>query len=284
MVRRSLVETLSDEAREFLREGRPQPAKPNELKLEKLTEPHQPLDRVFALDIWSPEDRALLRGLFQERYSADLERCGIGVTATGIMEPVRGKTPNTRGLDKDIRVLRREITVLSEVVRQLLRVVVMVGGCRPEQLRDYLAGSQRDAIHPPEPGVAPAAGGATADEKPAEKVPGGRPASSQETPAEGAAAAAAKGKSADREEKAPAGTNGDGEESQYSLSQRLRRGPPEPEAPPSVPFSRFRRKPVERVAVRKPVVKQPVRLKTCPRCKKQVPVRVSRCLACGRSF
>ncbi len=148
MVRKSLAETLSNQAREFLEQGKPSNSSAP-VDLNQLENPLNGIDRSVACDFWSSEQRANLRRLFLERYRHDLERAGMKVTSAGLVD--QQGSPTTRGLDKEIRALRREVLVLSEVTRQLLRIVVMSGACSPEQLLDYLAGTQRDAVNPPSP-------------------------------------------------------------------------------------------------------------------------------------
>jgi len=75
------------------------------------------------------------------------------------------------------------------------------------------------------------------------------------------------------------------EEEAPVLASRLRRHPAPASTGPIDP-ARLRRRPVEtRTMSSVPLdTMSSTRTKTCPRCKKQVPARVPRCLACGRLF
>ena len=141
MVRRSLAETLNEQALQFLSEG--SETRPAESPVS--AGPLPGFDRAFHLEFWSKEDREKLNRFFLTRYREDLERAGIKTTRDGLVESSRTHVPNTKGLDVEIRWLRREVALLSELVRNLLRIVVYAGGIEPERLRDYLCEINPDA-------------------------------------------------------------------------------------------------------------------------------------------
>lgn len=137
MVRRSLAETLSEQALQFLKEG--SEVRPENTATAKVVQGPLPgFERAFHLEFWNREDREQLHRFFVDKYCEDLERAGIKTTRDGLVEPSRTHVPNTKGLDVEIRWLRREVALLSELVRNLLRIVVDAGGIEPERLRDYL--------------------------------------------------------------------------------------------------------------------------------------------------
>ena len=133
MVRRSLAETLNAQALQFLREGSGERSDGSE-QLSVSRAPQPGFEKALALDIWSEEEQRKLREHLLACYREDLERTGARVTKEGLVESPRGHVPTTRGLDKELRTLRREVAVLSDINRNLLRLIVLLSGCDGREL------------------------------------------------------------------------------------------------------------------------------------------------------
>lgn len=114
-----------------------------------MIDPSSGIDRAFDAAIWSDEDRSELKQHFLDLYRRGLEESGIGVTAAGLAEPPLHHNPNTRSLDKEIRSLRREVTVLAEALRSFFQIVVKLGACTADQLRDYLIEQSHRRLYEP---------------------------------------------------------------------------------------------------------------------------------------
>ena len=84
--------------------------------------PRPGFEQVLNLEFWSDEDREALRTQLLEKFSADLKSSGSKVTKEGIQEPPRSYVPTTRGLDKELRFLRRDVAL------HRLPVLVLHGG------------------------------------------------------------------------------------------------------------------------------------------------------------
>ena len=78
MVRKSLVETLSAQALDFLEQGGPKPAgkEPPEPLHVGAPVPLNGIERALAVDLWSASEREELRDAFLARYAASLEEAG----------------------------------------------------------------------------------------------------------------------------------------------------------------------------------------------------------------
>ena len=214
----------------------------------------------------------MLKEHFLDLYRRGLEERGIGVTQAGIAETPAHVTPNTRSLDKEVRLLRREVSVLAELQRSFFQIVVKLGACTAEQLRDYLLEQSMRQLYEgpgssaPSASSAPAANGTEGDAIAAN----GEGSSNGVHPEDDGAVTSSLRRRA--------------EDDSRPLAERLRR--PLQRTPEPDPFQRLRVRPEKPVKPRPKgaLPKPPIRMKQCSRCFRNIPIRAPRCLSCGYRF
>jgi len=140
MVRRTLVETLNEQARQFLEEGRAPANETPEQNLALLRrKAFDVFERALRTGFWNEDDKAQLRRHVLQRLRTDWEQAGIPSADDGLPEaPTSPGALTTRGLEKELRHLRRELSLLSELFASLIQTVRVLAGCNAEQLRDFL--------------------------------------------------------------------------------------------------------------------------------------------------
>jgi len=204
-------------------------------------------------------------------------------------------------------VLRREVGVLADIVRALLELSVQVGGRSPADMQKLITAVKAPAkSQPASAGTEATPEAAAKDEtkpepQPAAQAPGAT--AKQEPAAETPVVENGNGSHAPKTEPAPepAPALVEEEDDDDAFFSSFRRpvartaSPPAAEAPRVRPAAsqaperaervRPKEKPRERVP-RRDLWKErvPERTKTCPRCSREVSIRVPRCLSCGKTF
>lgn len=130
---------MNAQALDFLQEGKSaKESAPESSRSVPTRTPPPGFELALAVPGWSADDRKQLRRLLLQKYRRDLENAGVSVTKEGLIDPPRNHAPTTRGLDKEMRLMRREMAFLSEITRNLLNMVTILSGGDPGELKEFM--------------------------------------------------------------------------------------------------------------------------------------------------